>query len=163
MMKYRPTLDAPPAPRDEVVEGFFERGREGEYLHLGRGLKVKKRERRFRGLVWMYVPVGGESNGGVVVENQSEHDSKSDEPTTSRPPKPRIILNDDGNPSLLHPSPHHTLTSYLPFTHRSTTAPPPAYKPLSLQTLVPLLDLLGLSSPDHIKTLQDFLHTKLPP
>lgn len=161
MMEYRPTLDMPPAPRSETLEAFFDEEKVDEYVHLGRDLKVKKRGRKFKGLVWMYVPEGG---GGARAEPQEQGASEPYDPSQGidepAKPRPRVVVDSEGFPTMIQPHTTPHLSDFLPFTHHPHHPTPSA---LSLQTLIPLLDLLGLSSPEHIKTLQDFLHTKLPP
>ncbi|KAJ3036748.1 hypothetical protein HDV00_002410 [Rhizophlyctis rosea] len=169
MVQYRPSLDLPPAAKQWTLESFFDEDRLNEYLHLGRPLNVHKRKRKFSGYLWMYQPPtngnGEESNGSQTSSVESETEDSTNGNTTT-PTLPKITLDDDDRPTFVHH--HHSLLDIIttattaPFiSHPTTTTPTPF--PLSIHTLLPLLDLLGVGSNEHIKTLQEFMKAKLPP
>ncbi|KAI8847270.1 GPCR-chaperone-domain-containing protein [Chytridium lagenaria] len=115
------------------AEEFFKDGAQDEFVQIGRQRVQKSSTKAFKGTIWMY-------NGGQAT------------PET---------------PSSVLPSSVMGWISGAPSSGQSQGAGPPPIQseafPIQLSTLVPLLDLLGMSSNQHIRSLREFFNVQLPP
>ncbi|KAJ3278241.1 Ankyrin repeat domain-containing protein 13C [Borealophlyctis nickersoniae] len=143
LAQFRPTLDPPPKPTVEYEE-FFEKGRERAYLHVGRPLKLEEKSRSFTATLWMH-------EGGEDWENREFPDGGSTEHDHGYQP-PRFAPTSSGTIPPASADPSTTLPSI-----RSDSFP------LKLSTLLPLLDLIGMGSNEHIRSLREFFNVQLPP
>ncbi|KAJ1563210.1 hypothetical protein HK405_004695 [Cladochytrium tenue] len=172
LASFRGSLDPPPEPTVSFRE-FFAPARHGQYLHVGRPMAEKVSSKSFKATLWMYNGGGsgskspGSSGSGrytpavdvkalpgntVGIEDCSQDGSRS--PGQDKAGLVPSVLNWIGATGGPGPS------------GPPVGGPPPIQSPefpLQISTLLPLLDLIGMGSNQHIRSLREFFNVQLPP
>ncbi|KNC97966.1 uncharacterized protein SPPG_06954 [Spizellomyces punctatus DAOM BR117] len=137
LARFRPTLDPPPTP-EVTYEQFFSQGQEKEYLHVGRPQILEKTSRNYKATLWMYE--GGEET--PMAEGAEKE-----------------IIEKDTAAAAAYSS--------FPTIVQATPTPPPSLQsdefPIKVETLFPLLELIGMGTNEHIRSLKEFFGVQLPP
>ncbi|KAI9349996.1 GPCR-chaperone-domain-containing protein [Zopfochytrium polystomum] len=159
---YRGTLD-PPAPPSVTFEEFFDPAMRDKYLHVGRPKEEVVTNRAFKATLWMYnsspqtVGASGDKDAAAAAAGAAG-DAKPDAPPPAAP--------------AAAPAPQSLTASVLSWMSGadssvgSTTGPPPIQSadfPLQIGTVLPLLDLIGMASNQHVRSLREFFNVQLPP
>ncbi|TPX62666.1 hypothetical protein PhCBS80983_g00309 [Powellomyces hirtus] len=140
LARFRPTLDAP-EPTTVTAEEFFLDTLAGEYLHVGRPIIEEKESHTYSATLWMYDEDAPVSSS--VPPRESEE----------------IIIEKDSAAAAAY--------TYFPTIVQATPTPPPSIRsdkfPLKFETVLPLLELIGMGGSEHVVPLKEFLNSQLPP
>lgn len=136
LAKFRPTLD-PPTPSKISYEEFFAEGKEKEYIHVGRELKLEQNSRSYQATLWMH-------DGQAAQVSDAKHEEIKEKDTAAA-----------------------ATYSLFPTIVQATPTPPPSIQskefPITIQTVYPLLELIGMGTNEHVRSLKEFFNVQLPP
>jgi hypothetical protein len=137
---FRPTLESPP-PSKVSFDEFFKHGRQNEFLHVGREKVEESKIKSYKATIWMYMG-----------------DSKDDSSKSTGSLTNSVLGWVTGSSSFSedHSNPDKTKSSTLPIPLQSPDFP------IKISQIIPLLDLIGLGSNQHIRSLREFLMVQLP-
>lgn len=133
-----------------------------DYIHVGRPIKVETSSRDIRAVLWMYEsPTKAKSTATKTATAPSSSSSSSwfslatsllTSANTSSSLSVTNLADEDEEQDEF-------LCDYLPVQS--------SHFPLSLKSIIPIFDLLGMVSPSvygkHLQTLSDFFNVQLPP
>ncbi|KAI8807218.1 GPCR-chaperone-domain-containing protein [Cladochytrium replicatum] len=141
LQSFRPTLDPPPPPSTTYSEYFDPSFVDTSFLHLGRPMILRQHQRKFRGTLWMYDVYAESAAIATAATTSSEQFDSTLSPSWSDAPNFTDPLNN------YNPLPPIQSTDF----------------PISIADMMPLLDLLGMSSNAHVRSLREFFNVQLPP
>ncbi|KAF9585591.1 hypothetical protein BGW38_001644 [Lunasporangiospora selenospora] len=133
-VEYRASLVPPPAPT-VTFEEYFDELKLGE-VHLGRPLEQKESHKTFGATLWMYE----NSTSPTLGQGLSNTSSSS-------------------TLDLLNGSPSSSTVSL----QSSQSPEPKAQFPLTIEKILPLLEVIGMDNNRLVGKLREFLEFKLPP
>lgn len=151
---FRGSLDA--VPETQVsFEQFFQGDKIDEYLHVGRVKAEKVTNKAFKATLWMYNGVGTDVETGASSETCSGGGGDGEKAGKGAPTQSAsltsTVLNWIGG-SEVGPA--------------SNSGPMPiqsANFPIQVSSLIPLLELIGMGSNQHVRSLREFFNVQLPP
>ncbi|KAI8805606.1 GPCR-chaperone-domain-containing protein [Cladochytrium replicatum] len=141
LQSFRPTLEPPPPPTTTYYDFFDPSLVDTSFLHLGRPMILRQTQRKLRGTLWMYDVYAESAAIATAATAASEHFDSTLSPSWSDAPNFTDPLNHQ------NPLPPIQSTDF----------------PISIADMMPLLDLLGMSSNAHVRSLREFFNVQLPP
>ncbi|KAI9005208.1 GPCR-chaperone-domain-containing protein [Gaertneriomyces semiglobifer] len=149
LTRYRGSLEV---AENELTNVSYEEFFSGEgYCHVGRQVVEERDEKIYKATLWMYDDDKQKANA-VTQQDVTLEDN-------AYPPDPNDASK--GGETMVYDPSSFSSTILFPPT------PPPSLQspafPLQMDTLLPLLDLLGVSSPVHVRSLREFFKIQLPP
>ncbi|KAI8820237.1 GPCR-chaperone-domain-containing protein [Fimicolochytrium jonesii] len=135
---FRPTLDPPPSDSVVSYDDFFAESKLDEFLHVGRPMKIEHGVKKGSATLWMY-------NGAPIVHGASAVAAQS--------------VEDSEEAAATY--------SFFPTVVQAKPTPPISIQsdefPLKVETLWPLLDLIGMGADKNVGAFKEFLNKNLPP
>ncbi|KAG0255965.1 Ankyrin repeat domain-containing protein 13C [Mortierella polycephala] len=135
---YRDSLPPPPPPTI-TFEEYFDATKPGE-LHLGRALEQKESHKAFGATLWMYensIGSSGSSSTANLLTSTSTVSLASSSAASSTLDNSSVVSNGNGNNR--------------------------AQFPLTIEKILPLLEVIGMDNNRLVGKLKEFLEFKLPP
>ncbi|KAI9093030.1 GPCR-chaperone-domain-containing protein [Phlyctochytrium arcticum] len=139
LTRFRPTLDPPPESDKPAFDVFFAPGEEKDYLHPGRALALETSSRKYTATLWMY-------------ESSEEERTRLLKEGEAAPSAATATQENEKSGGVGRASP----TSDLPSLQSEEF-------PIKIETVLPLLELLGMGTNHHVQSLKEFFNIQLPP
>ncbi|KAG0239995.1 Ankyrin repeat domain-containing protein 13C [Actinomortierella wolfii] len=166
---YRPSLPPPPPPT-VTFEEYFDTSN-ADPIHLGRPLEMKETRKSFGATLWMYEDTSSSSTSAksnylTAPKDPRGGNSWSKNSSTTSINSSVSAGTDDATPSsstALLVNPHVPPAS--PHSHQQgATQQTPAQRfPLTIDRILPLLEVIGMDNNRLVGKLREFLEYKLPP
>ncbi|KAG0224380.1 Ankyrin repeat domain-containing protein 13C [Actinomortierella wolfii] len=167
---YRPSLPPPPPPT-VTFEEYFDTSN-ADPIHLGRPLEMKETRKSFGATLWMYEDTSSSSSTSAKSNYlTAPKDARGGNPWSKNSSTTSVNSSVSAGTDVATPSsstaslvnPHAPPASPHSHQQRVTHQTPAQRFPLTIDRILPLLEVIGMDNNRLVGKLREFLEYKLPP